>query len=296
MNIILALVPAVAYGAVSPLVARMGERPVQQLMKTALGVLLLSSALFVFTRPRLDPLVGIGCFISGLFWGAGTLLQYRSFRMMGTNRAFVLQTAFQLSINAVVGVAVFGEWSRPGAIGFGVLALLVILAGASLAGTAEGADAAQSGSYSARGCLMCAVVGALFVANGIAPRFVGAAGFDAVLPQAVGAVVISFGVGVIDWRKRAGGATPNREFFENKSLVGLLPGVVWCVGNTALIFSNMVNGTVLGFSFAQLCVAVNCLLSVVVLHEIEGGRALARAFVGIALIVLGAVLLAANNC
>ena len=52
MNIILALVPAVAYGAVSPLVARMGERPVQQLMKTALGVLLLSSVLFVFTRLR----------------------------------------------------------------------------------------------------------------------------------------------------------------------------------------------------------------------------------------------------
>ena len=46
----------------------------------------------------------------------------------------------------------------------------------------------------------------------------------------------------------------------------------------------------------QLCVAVNCLLSVVVLHEIEGKRALARAFGGVALIVLGAVLLAANNC
>ena len=57
----------------------------------------------------------------------------------------------------------------------------------------------------------------------------------------------------------------------------------------------MVNGTLLGFSFAQLCVAVNCLLSVVVLHEIEGRRALARAFGGIALIVLGAVLLAVNN-
>ncbi len=288
-NYLLALVPALCFGVVPSIVTKVGGRPTQQQMVTSVSVLLFAAGVYLALRPAVALVPAIGSAVSGLFWALGSVLQYASYAQMGSGRAFSLQTGIQLVLNALLGVLVFGEWNEPCLLALGFFALALIIVGAVLAGAA-GADAHENpAASSGTGLLLSLLASVSFVAYSTIPRFVGVAGAAAVLPQAIGVVVGAFAIGAFDWLHRGGCASG--PLIERGVWPCLVSGIVFAVGNIALIYSNQLNGIAIGFTFSQLAVVISTAMSVFVLREIEGMPALRRCAIGVCLIVAGAILI-----
>jgi len=288
MNYILALVPALCFGMVPCIVTRVGGRPTQQQMVTSIAVLLFALCVYCVLRPTVTPALVAGSAVSGLLWALGSVLQYASYAQMGSGRAFALQTGIQLVLNAVVGISLFGEWGTPRLLIMGFSALALIVVGAILSGTANDGSQDVQSSDLGKGLMLSVLASISFVAYSTVPRFVGASGSAAVLPQAAGVVAGAFGIGFLDWLHRGGSS--RGPLIEHGVWPCLVSGFVFALGNISLIYSNQLNGIAIGFTLSQLAVVVSTLMSIVVLREITSSRALRRCALGVCLIVAGAVL------
>lgn len=299
MNLPLALAPALLFGVNAPLIARMGDRPIRQLVKTSVGVGVFASLISIAFRPHISPAVCIFSFASGLFWAAATGLQYVTFGLMGTEKSFTIQTGVQLVANAIIGAVVFGEWKGLPSFAKGALAIALIVVGVALAGGGEGKSLAGRDDVR-RGVLLSVIAGLAFAAYGFTPKLAGVQGLEGVLPQACGIGVGSLVIVVVRRARRSKDAPGGHDAAGNRAaglyeLTGVIPGLIWGLGNLALIYSNAINGQVIGFTCAQLALVVTAALSVTVLHEVSERRTVARILTGVAIVVAGTVLLSGVN-
>ena len=289
MNYFLALIPALCFGIVPSIIAKVGGRPTQQQLMTAISVIVFAVAVQLLFRPVLSGPVALGSVTSGLFWALGSVLQYASYSLMGSARAFCLQTGIQLALNALVGVMVFGEWSDPASLLMGCVAIAIIVAGAALTASATGGQAASERG-TGKGLLLSILASVCFVAYSTVPRFVNADGVSAVFPQACGVVIGAVAIGVIDWI-HCRSVDRTAPFLSPRLWPCLFSGLIFAVGNIALILSNQVNGIAVGFTFSQLAVIVSSVMGVFVLHEVRGRKAILVTGLGVAMVVIGAVLI-----
>ncbi|MFR4252711.1 MAG: GRP family sugar transporter [Weissella confusa] len=76
--------------------------------------------------------LGLTHVLSGIAWAAGTSFQLAAFKKMGVSQASGLNTAGQIAVNALVGAAVFGEWTGAHQWTIGLLAIASVIIGVFL--------------------------------------------------------------------------------------------------------------------------------------------------------------------
>ena len=138
MSIMFALIPAVWWGAMGIVNGWAGGRVANQILGGALGSLVFSIVVGVYayveapTTSVVFSMAGLTYVLSGIAWAAGTSFQLAAFKKMGVSQASGLNTAGQIAVNALVGAAVFGEWTGAHRWTIGLLAIASVIIGVFL--------------------------------------------------------------------------------------------------------------------------------------------------------------------
>lgn len=285
MNILIGLIPALLFGTMPLLMGRFGGTPRQVNVGVTMGAGLISLALLPFlvtTWTLVSTAIGIAM---GFAWAAGQFFQIRAFKFHGVSRTLPLSTGIQLAINALAGVILFGEWATTISATLGIVALVAVVLGVVGTSWREKSGTAISAADARGGLISTIFAGTLF---GIYPsvlRYAEISAVDAVGPMGIGLVIGALALAVAIPRK------PGEKLLVPTTLKQGIPGGSWAVGNVVMLYSTSLNGVATGFALSQLGVIIATLGGVYILGEKRTSKEMMTLFVGVALVVLGGILL-----
>jgi glucose uptake protein GlcU len=292
MTVLLAFVMVAALGTWIPLAQLLPGPPERsRLFYVAVGnVVFAGSALlaggtglgFGWRRFWL-PLVG------GVVWAAGNFCVFRASKTIGLARAAGTWTPLNIVVAFAWGATLFGELDGFSAARFAVLsaAFLAVVAGVLLIAGARNDPSEPTGSSSARAGLLWAgaagvLWGSYFVPAQWAELPAQASNFPLALGILGGAIALALPAGE---PVRLGGRALSAQ---------LGAGVLFGIGNLALLALVARVGTGTGFTIAQLSLAVNAGIGIWLFHVPEPGtRSARKVLAGIVVAGIGGCAIAA---
>ena len=102
MDILLGVLPSVAWGSMILVSMKMGGGPYSQTLGTIIGALILSFVQFMIVQPVLTPTLVIVGIVSGLFWSVGQSNQFKSVPYLGVSKSMPISTGMQLVSTALL--------------------------------------------------------------------------------------------------------------------------------------------------------------------------------------------------
>lgn len=304
LGLLIAFIPTIAWGINPTIVTKIGGKPIQQQIGTALGALIFTTIVFcfwffgsnhaVYDASALGP-IAVGAIVSGALWSLGQLMQYHSFALLGPTVAYPICTALLLVGNALVGVLFLGEWANPTALTLGIVALVLIVVGAIMTGYSEQKSEA---SNMGKGLFVLVISMIGFVAFSTVPQFaiwgintfnpdnaaIPDGAFLALIPQSIGMVLGSLFLAIFEK-----GADKSTEVFGLPTFHNTLVGLIFGVASTGLMFSNTLNGVAVGFTISQMAVGVSTVLALTVLKEQKTPKEKKFIALGVIVMIVGAV-------
>ncbi len=189
MSIIYMLIPALAWGVLPLAVARIKGKPINQILGTTVGTLIVGLITLPFIKLNIDAKTFWMAALAGAFWVIGQLGQYTGYAKVGVSETMPISTGLQLIGTSLVGMVIFGEWASTSAkiwgfIGIALLIIGAILTSVSDAGTSEGNKSNQTGTII---MLVCTTLG--FIVYNAIPRALSASGIAIFFPESVGMVL-----------------------------------------------------------------------------------------------------------
>lgn len=272
---LVALVPVLSFGLVPVIGTLIGGKPVQQSMGIALGGLVFSLAVLLFRRPEITPHIFLIGFLSGAFWAVGSIGQFRGIEYLGVSRATPMLNGGQIIGTSLVGVAL-GEWASAAAKTYGFIALALIIVGILFTSYKQQAAGPKPQWGKGIAINLIAVVG--FTAYVGILKYYQIDSWSSVFPQSVGQITAIFILGLLLFRTQS---------FGRKSLQNGVIGIIWGVGNLALLLSQAKLGLAVAYPVSQAAVIVSVLGGVFVNKEHKSPREWVMAAIGIAVICAG---------
>lgn len=278
MAIIIALIPALAWGSIGLVSGKLGGNAYQQTLGMTIGALVFGFGTWVFMQPSITSATWLFGIISGLLWALGQGFQFRSMQQVGVSTAVPISTGMQLVANALAGALLFHEWHSGRDVTLGIIAVGILVIGAALTSRKEKSEAAAP-NHMGKG-----IQSLLISTIGYAGYTVvyTAAGLDAaavVLPQAVGmllgAIVLSFGYEVLTKATAKNVAT----------------GLLWGVGNLFMLMATKSVGLAIAFSMSQMGIVISTFGGIFLLGEEKTRKEMVYVTVGSLLVILGGVVL-----
>lgn len=287
MNILIALIPALAWGSIGLISGKLGGNAYQQTVGMTMGALLFSVGMFLVVRPVIDVKIIIVGLLSGIFWAMGQGNQFRAMKNMGISKAVPISTGMQLVFNTLAGAIVFHEWQTTKQISIGSIAMVLLVAGAALTSLRDKHSMYHKdndGSEFAKGinALILSTVGylgyTLVVKWGNFSDPV-----SIILPQALGMVVggLILAQGKVDGQPK--------QPFTKFTLKNILTGVVWGIGNAAMFIAMNRVGLAISYSLSQTGIIISTLGSILLLGEKKSHRELIFTIIGCLLVIVGGV-------
>lgn len=283
--IILALIPALAWGSVGLVSGLLGGSEHQQTLGMTWGALFFSILVTIGFWGQIAPhesLLAWGAGIgSGLFWSLGQHNQFRSMKAIGISKTMPLSTGLQLFFNAVAGVVLFHEWSKGDQLTVGMIALLIIIIGASLTSLKDKKQMAPTKITENWGlgiqALALSTIG--YVGYTVIVNFANVDSKTMVLPQAIGMCI---GAILMSWGKPV---------FEKPAFKNIITGLVWGTGNLFMFLSVPALGLAISYSFSQMGLIISTFGSILLLGERKTKRELGYITIGSVLVIVGGVIL-----
>ncbi|MEG2504115.1 MAG: GRP family sugar transporter, partial [Carnobacterium sp.] len=96
MEIIIALIPAIAWGSIGLVSNKVGGTAYNQTLGMTIGAFIFSIGIYLFYQPVIDMKIMITGLLSGLFWVLGQQQQFQSMKFMGVSGALPISTGCQL--------------------------------------------------------------------------------------------------------------------------------------------------------------------------------------------------------
>ncbi len=189
MNILLGLLPALAWGVMPLVVSRIGGKPANQILGTTLGTLVVAAASLIFHHSTVSTGVFLLSALSGALWVVGQIGQYTAFTRIGVSQTMPLSTGLQLVGTTLIGVFVFHEWKGSTAEIVGFSALALVVAGIYLTtrkDKADGTEGANGGGHKAvdgKTLLLLFLTNFGYLAYSSIPEVAGAAGMAIFFPR-----------------------------------------------------------------------------------------------------------------
>ena len=278
MDILLALLPALAWGNVLLVSVKMGGGAYSQTVGMTIGALFFATIMYAFTTPALSLTILIVGFISGLFWALGQVNQLKTVQTIGVSTTVTISTGMQLVATSIFGVIAFHEWTTTTTIIMGTIAILFIVIGVVFTSLDDKENAQPPGQLK-KGLLTLIVSTFGYFGYVIIIRWYNIDGWAAILPQAVGMFV---GAVILTFKHKP---------FNKYAIRNILSGLLWGTGNLFLLLSLPRVGVATSFSLSQTGIVISTFGAIVFLGEKKTKRQMVFIALGSALIIGGAVLL-----
>lgn len=281
MKLLIALLPAIGWG-IEPLIINKvrDSRPVNQILGVGIGATIVGVIVTLTQHPAMSLGIFLLSMLTGLLWAVvGQMGQFVSFTQIGVSKTMPISTGLQLVGNTLIGVLIFGEWTRPRQYLLGILALVLIIIGVALT-TVTGKQSSQK--VTVRDFLFLLVTTIGYWVYSAFPKAVSASSQSMFLPQTLGILLGSILVALFSKQPRALKA--------RASWLDVLGGLAWGIGSFAYMVSAKMNGVTSAFIYSQLNVIISTLGGMPLLGERKHGCELAATLIGLALIVVGAMI------
>ncbi|GEP19852.1 ribose/proton symporter RbsU [Pediococcus argentinicus] len=283
--ILIGLGPLIGWGLFPTIASKIGGRPVNQILGTALGTFIFALAVFLFKGLSMPTGMDLTfAIISGIGWASAQLITFRSFTMVGSSRAMPITTAFQLLGASLWGVIALGNWPGTNAKIIGGLALVLIIVGASMTVWSEHKDA--SNSKKLREAVVLLAIGEIgYWAYSAAPQATHIDGMHAFLPQAIGMLIVGVVYSIflaIKGEKLA--------LAEGVSYRQIFSGFFFAFAALTYLISTQpnMNGLATGFILSQTSVVLATLTGIWFLGQKKTRREMQITVLGLVLILVAA--------
>lgn len=220
--------------------------------------------------PNLSAAVTAAIFLGGIVWAFSGVCAFVANQRLGLARAVGFRTPLNILTSLLWGAVLFGEFHDLSASRLALtwIACAGLIAGLLLIVRAGTGDSQPVGS-SAIGWFAAATAGVLWGTYYLPIRWAGVSAWTAALPLAAGM-----------WLGAAGAVLLRRETLRLPALRDYLLllscGVLWAAGNYGSLLLMERIGPGRGFALAQLCLAVNAVLSIYLLRQPPPGTAAAH--------------------
>ena len=249
-----------------------------------IGALVFGIGTFLVLQPALNLRIMVIGIISGLFWSIGQGQQFQSMQAMGVSKTVPLSTGMQLIVNTLAGALLFHEWKTTHDYIFGITALVILIAGATLTSMKDpkSSVAAKEDTQFARGfrALILSTIGYGGYTIIVNWSHIGATSI--VLPQAIGMFVgaaIFAGVGI------------GTAVFNKKTALNISTGLLWGLGNLFMLISMNDIGLAISYSLSQCGIIISTIGSIYLLGEQKTKKEMVYVTLGCLLVIVGGVTL-----
>lgn len=278
IGILLALIPALAWGSLVLVSVKLGGTAYSQTLGITIGSLLFAIVIFFFTEPDLTPLVWSIGIVSGLLWTLGQLNQLASVKYIGVSKAVPLSTGMQLMGTTLFGVLLFREWETKMSVILGTISIVLIIIGVVFTSIGQKDDKEAKKSLK-KGLFILFLSSLGYIGYVIIIRYFEIDGWSAIFPQAIGMVI------------GASSLTLRYKPFTKYALRNILTGILWATGNLGLLLSIPKNGVATSFSLSQTGIIISTLGGIFLLGEKKTKRQIIFVIIGCILIIAGGVIL-----
>lgn len=279
MAIIIALIPAIAWGSIGLVSGKLGGNAYQQTLGMTLGAIVFGIGTWLVMRPVLDTKVWLLGILSGLFWVLGQSQQFQSMKYIGVSMTVPMSTGMQLVANTLAGALLFHEWKTGRDVTLGLLALFFLVIGAVLSSRKEKTGDASGQTQFAKGIRTLLISTAGYAGYTIVVDAGNLSATAVVLPQAVGmllgALLFSYG----------------HDAFNKATAKNILTGVVWGTGNVFMLIAMSSVGLAIAYSMSQMGIVISTFGSIFLLGEHKTHKEMVWVSWGSILIILGGVVL-----
>lgn len=282
MNIVYMFIPAVAWGILPLAVAKVNGKPINQILGTTVGTLIVGIIALPFIKMNIDAKTFWLAALAGAFWVVGQLGQYTGYAKIGVSETMPISTGLQLIGTSLVGVVIFGEWASTNAKIWGFIGIALLIIGAILTsisdrGTSEGNEKNQVGTII---MLVCTTLG--FIIYNSIPKAMSTSGLAIFFPESVG-MVLAVLVYLV-FTKQLG------ELKAKSSWQSLIAGFIFAIAAIGYILSVKDNGVNTAFVVSQLSVVISTLGGMLFLHEKKTKKGYIFTISGLIIILIGAIL------
>ena len=282
MSIVYMFIPAIAWGILPLAVAKVKGKPINQILGTTVGTLIVGIITLPFINANFDTKTFWLAALAGAFWVIGQLGQYTGYAKIGVSETMPLSTGLQLIGVPLVGVLAFGEWSSPQAKLYGFIGILVLIIGVVLTsltdrGTSEGNKSNQVSTI-----ILLVLTSLGYITSSSIPKALHGNSISIFFGQTFGMLVAVFIYTLV---------TKNLHVWKEKSTVQSGgAGILYAIAALAYILSVQDNGVNMAFVISQLCVVISTLGGLIFLHEKKTRKGLIFTIAGLILIIGGAML------
>ena len=284
MGILIALIPAIAWGSIGLISGRLGGSARQQTLGMTMGALVFGLLLWMFEQPTLNRYVWLTGIVSGLFWSVGQGQQFTSMKAIGISRTTPISTGMQLVANALAGVLLFSEWTG-NMYWIGSISVIILIAGAVLTSLTDRTDSNRSQNENWNLGIRALILSTVGYAGYTIVVHYGTSWWNVnaqavVLPQAVGMLI-----GALIWSFK------DQPWKESATYRNIITGLVWGIGNLFMFMAMAQIGQAISYSLSQMGIVISTFGSIFLLGEHKTKREMVYVIIGSILVIVGGIAL-----
>lgn len=273
---LIAFIPILSFGLIPVIGTLIGGKPTEQSMGIALGGFVFSLIVVLLRRPEMTPHIFIIGFLSGVFWSIGSVGQFMGINALGVSRATPMLNGGQIIGTSLLGV-MLGDWVSATAKTYGFIALFLIIVGIVFTSYKQQDGTGQKPQW-AKGILINLVAVLGFTAYVGILKYYQIDGWSSIFPQSIGQITAIFVIGLIYFKSQS---------FTKYSFRNSIIGVIWGIGNIALLLSQVSLGLAIAYPVSQAAVIVSVFGGVLINKERKTRKEWLFAGIGIAVICAG---------
>lgn len=274
---LIAFIPILSFGLIPVIGTLIGGKPTEQSMGIALGGFVFSLIILIVRRPDISPHIFIIGFLSGVFWSIGSVGQFMGINALGVSRATPMLNGGQIIGTSILGV-LLGDWASASAKTYGFIALFLIIVGIFFTSYKQQDNNSKVKTQWARGIIINLIAVLGFTAYVGILKYYNIDGWSSIFPQSIGQIVAIYILGLLIFKAQS---------FTKFSLRNSVIGVIWGVGNIALLLSQASLGLSIAYPVSQAAVIVSVFGGVLINKERKTRKEWISASIGIAVICAG---------
>lgn len=273
---LIAFIPVVSFGLIPVIGTLIGGKPTEQSMGIALGGFVFSLIILLLRRPDITLHIFIIGFLSGVFWSIGSVGQFMGINALGVSRATPMLNGGQIIGTSIMGV-MLGDWASAGAKTYGFIALFLIIVGIFFTSYKQQNDNKVHTQWT-RGIIINLIAVLGFTAYVGILKYYRLDGWSSIFPQSIGQITAIYIIGLLYFKSQS---------FTKYSLRNSVIGVIWGVGNIALLLSQVSLGLAIAYPVSQAAVIVSVFGGVLINKERKTRKEWISASTGIIIICIG---------
>lgn len=273
---LIAFIPIVSFGLIPVIGTLIGGKPTEQSMGIALGGFVFSLIILLLRRPDITLHIFIIGFLSGVFWSIGSVGQFMGINALGVSRATPMLNGGQIIGTSIMGV-MLGDWASAEAKTYGFIALFLIIVGIFFTSYKQQNDNKVHTQWT-QGIIINLIAVLGFTAYVGILKYYRLDGWSSIFPQSVGQITAIYMIGLLYFKSQS---------FTKYSLRNSVIGIIWGVGNIALLLSQVSLGLAIAYPVSQAAVIVSVFGGVLINKERKTRKEWISAGTGIIIICIG---------